>query len=59
MNTARQISWLINVKVYFEQKLLHHYNFAVTAAIYKQESALELSWNVDVFKKRMDRIRQL
>ena len=35
MCTARQIGGLINVKVDFEHKPLHRYNFAVIAAIYK------------------------
>ena len=33
---ARQIGWLINVKIDFENKPLHRYTFAVIAAIYTQ-----------------------
>ena len=36
MCTAHQIGWLMIVKVDFEPKPLHRYNFVVIAAIYKQ-----------------------
>ena len=39
MCLARQIGWLINVKIDLEHKPLHRYNFAVIAAIYTQQSA--------------------
>ena len=57
MCTARQIDWLVNVKVDLEHNPLHRYNFAIIAAICKQKSALESYWNV--FKKKLDQIIQL